>query len=120
MPNSLVEHADLLWKLLGIFGAALVASVIIIARLYRSKISSLEETAKSIVKIIPKEALEKGIPLVTQDDCNSSRSKCPNAAIGKELTEGLKVIRRAILVLILYAEHVPQEERDKIVKGLVD
>ena len=120
MPNSILEHADVLWKLVVALTLSLLAAWGFIASLYKSRVTALEEIQKKIVKMIPAEALEKRIMLVTESDCDTAREKCPNVLLGKELTEGLKVIRKAILVLILYSENVPQEERDRIVKGLVD
>jgi hypothetical protein len=80
----------------------------------------VERDIIDVKKIVPKSALDHGHQLVTQAHCERMRVECNTHMLTNELTESMKVIKKAISILVLNSPTIPSDDRDKIIKDLVE
>ena len=111
-PTSLVEHFDLIWKVC-------VAALLAIISLYARRFKTMEDNQKKVLRTIPTEALENGLLLVTCKDCALARDKCRNIIVIDELQQTLKVIKQAIVILVMNTDGIDKDDRDRIAKELI-
>lgn len=79
----------------------------VIYKTFQGKVHRLEANQEKILKAVPTVALEKGLSLMTCQDCTSLRAACGN-------TSDVKAIKGAVLKLVSHSPHIPQEEKDAI------
>ena len=119
-PISLLEHFDIFWKTFVALALALGLVIKYLFGLYTRRLMVVEENQKKVLRTIPQEALDHGRQLMLTSDCDLLRSKCTNMVVIGELSETMRIIKQAILVLVLHTEQIPKDERDKIAKALVE
>ncbi len=119
-PKSLEEHFDAVWLVLVVVAGALYLSWKFILVAYRQRIEVLETNQKKVLSVIPKDALEHGRQLRTVEECMQARASCTNTIMMEELTGTLQVVKKALTVLVLHTDNIPQDERDRIVKDLIE
>lgn len=109
--NTLAEHFDVVWKVLGVVTAALYFVVRFVFRDYKRRIEDLELKLVQTTKEI-----EKRMTIVA---CGDARNKCVNAVLLTQLTDSMEVIKKAVIILIMHSQVIPRDEKDRIAKELV-
>jgi len=119
-PTSILAHFDIFWRIFIAIGLALGLVIRFLFGLYTKRLGTVEENQKKVMRTIPQEALDHGRQLLMATDCDIHRAQCSNIVVIKELSESMKVIKQAIVVLVMHSEQIPKEAREKIARELVE
>lgn len=119
-PMSLVEHFDAFWKLFALLALALGLMTRFLFGLYTKRLAALEEGQRRMLRMVPSDALDQGALLMTITGCENSRKNCGNIITTQELADTMKVIKKAIVILVMHTDSIPKTERDKIAKDLIE
>jgi hypothetical protein len=122
MKDSIWEHLAELGPIFSWIGACFAAIAGILVRKELSRIDSIEKEQIALRTIIPHDAIKDGHMMITYREfinmCELSRSRCTNHLLTEELTTTMRVIKQAIILLVLHTDAIPKEDRDKIIKEL--
>ncbi len=126
VTGTVSDHAGVFLKIFAAVVAGLFATVKVIGSLFKKRFLAVEDGLKAcredidkVKKIIPREAIEREVSLLTQESCAENRQACGAIACLNDVDGNMKGIRRAVLLLVLHSDKIPQEERDAIAKELI-
>ena len=119
-PKSMAEHFDVIWPFLLVTLSALYGITRWISHFYIKKVNELEKHMVKLLPLIPRNVWDGKSRIMTDELCDAARAKCTNVIIVSEIESTLKVIKQAVLVLVLHSDSIPKEDRDKMAKNLIE